>query len=161
MSADKINPTSIRSPWKDFWQRFARNPMALVSGIFVLTLILLAVFAPELSPYDPMSSDWTALSTPPNWSHWMGTDDLGRDVLSRILYGARISMYVGFFSVTLGMLVGIVLGLISGYYGGKLDMFDYAGRRCLICVSRHVTRNCRRRDFRTGAEQCYCGGGGF
>jgi len=123
---------AIRTPWKDFWQRFARNKMALVSGVFVALLILAAVFAPLLAPYDPMISDWNYLSSPPSWAHWMGTDDLGRDVLSRILYGARISLYIGIFSVTLGMVVGIVLGLISGYYGGNLDMLIMRGADVLF-----------------------------
>ncbi|MZI93985.1 ABC transporter permease subunit [Vibrio sp. CAIM 722] len=122
----------IRSPWRDFWQRFMRNPMALMSGGFVLLLVMVAVFAPLLAPYDPMISDWMAISSPPSWAHWMGTDDLGRDVMSRIIYGARISMYVGTFSVTLGMVVGIVLGLIAGYYGGKVDMFIMRGADVLF-----------------------------
>jgi glutathione transport system permease protein len=122
----------IRSPWRDFWQRFLRNPMALASGGFVLLLMLVALLAPWLAPYDPMISDWMAISSPPSWAHWMGTDDLGRDVMSRIIYGARISMYVGTFSVTLGMVVGIVLGLIAGYYGGKVDMLIMRGADVLF-----------------------------
>lgn len=122
----------IRSPWRDFWQRFLRNPMALASGGFVLLLVLVALLAPWLAPYDPMISDWMAISSPPSWAHWMGTDDLGRDVMSRIIYGARISMYVGTFSVTLGMLVGIVLGLVAGYYGGKVDMLIMRGADVLF-----------------------------
>ncbi|MCA2015693.1 ABC transporter permease subunit [Vibrio tritonius] len=122
----------IRSPWRDFWQRFLRNPMALASGGFVLLLVLVALLAPWLAPYDPMISDWMAISSPPSWAHWMGTDDLGRDVMSRIIYGARISMYVGTFSVTLGMVVGIVLGLIAGYYGGKVDMLIMRGADVLF-----------------------------
>lgn len=122
----------IRSPWRDFWQRFLRNPMALASGGFVLLLVLVALLAPWLAPYDPMMSDWMAISSPPSWAHWMGTDDLGRDVMSRIIYGARISMYVGTFSVTLGMLVGIVLGLVAGYYGGKVDMLIMRGADVLF-----------------------------
>ncbi|WPC76586.1 MULTISPECIES: ABC transporter permease subunit [Vibrio] len=122
----------IRSPWRDFWQRFLRNPMALASGGFVLLLVLVALLAPWLAPYDPMISDWMAISSPPSWAHWMGTDDLGRDVMSRIIYGARISMYVGTFSVTLGMVVGIVLGLVAGYYGGKVDMLIMRGADVLF-----------------------------
>ena len=122
----------IRSPWRDFWQRFLRNPMALASGGFVLLLVLVALLAPWLAPYDPMISDWMAISSPPSWAHWMGTDDLGRDVMSRIIYGARISMYVGTFSVTLGMVVGIVLGLVAGYYGGKVDVLIMRGADVLF-----------------------------
>lgn len=123
---------TIRSPLRDFWQRFIRNPMALVSGAFVLCLVFVAVFAPSLSPYDPMTSDWMSLSSAPSWQHLMGTDDLGRDILSRIIYGARISMYIGVVSVTLGMVVGIILGLIAGYFGGKADMFIMRGADVLF-----------------------------
>jgi len=122
----------IRSPWRDFWAKFLRNPVALTAGIFVLLLVLIAIFAPWIAPYDPMASDWMALSTPPNWAHLMGTDDLGRDVLSRIIYGARISIYIGTFSVTIGMLFGIFLGLIAGYYGGKIDMLIMRGADVLF-----------------------------
>ncbi|WP_245796854.1 ABC transporter permease subunit [Vibrio aerogenes] len=132
MTLEVSSQGPIRSPWRDFWQRFRRNPMALVSGIFVLALVLVAIFAPWLSPYDPMISDWMALSAAPSWQHLMGTDDLGRDILSRIIYGARISMYVGVVSVTLGMVVGIVSGLIAGYYGGKADMFIMRGADVLF-----------------------------
>lgn len=122
----------IRSPWRDFWGRFLRNPMAISSGAFVLLLMIVAIFAPWIAPYDPMISDWMSLSSPPTLTHFMGTDDLGRDVLSRIIFGARISMYIGIFSVTLGMLVGVVLGLISGYYGGKIDMLIMRGADVLF-----------------------------
>ncbi|WP_432455854.1 MULTISPECIES: ABC transporter permease subunit [unclassified Agarivorans] len=122
----------IRSPWRDFWQRFFSNPMALFSGGFVAILVLIALFAPLLAPWDPMQSDWSALSTGPNFQHWMGTDDLGRDVLSRIIYGARISLYIGLLSVTLGMIFGILLGLFAGYYGGWLDMFIMRGADVLF-----------------------------
>ncbi|CAG8999637.1 MAG: Glutathione transport system permease protein GsiD [Candidatus Celerinatantimonas neptuna] len=113
---------TIRSPWREFWQRFLTNPMALCSGGFIVVLVLIAVFAPWLAPWNPMQSDWSALAAPPSLHHLMGTDELGRDLLSRIIYGARISLYVGFFSVTLGMVIGIALGLIAGYYGGSVDM---------------------------------------
>ena len=115
-------PDTIRSPWRDFLHALVRNPLALVSGSFVLLLVLVAIFAPWLAPWNPMEPDWMALSSPPSATHWMGTDDLGRDVLSRIIYGARISLYVGVVSVTLGMLVGIFLGLLAGYYGRWVDM---------------------------------------
>jgi len=104
----------IRSPWYDFFHTFLRHPMALVSGGFILLLVLVAIFAPWLAPFDPMTPDWMALGVGPTPEHWFGTDDLGRDVLSRIIYGARISLYVGIFSVTLGMIAGVLLGLLAG-----------------------------------------------
>ncbi len=112
----------IRSPWLDFFQSFIRHPMAIVSSIFILLLVLVAIFAPWIAPYDPQVPDWMALGAGPSAAHWFGTDDLGRDVLSRIIYGARISLYVGLLSVTLGMVAGVILGLLAGYYGKWLDM---------------------------------------
>lgn len=117
-----LSRSAIRSPWRDFWRSFIHNPMAIVSGGFVLLLVLVAIFAPVLSPCDPMDSDWSALAISPSAAHWFGTDDLGRDILSRILYGARISLYIGIVSVTLGMVVGVILGLLAGYYGRWVDM---------------------------------------
>ncbi|CAG9295193.1 ABC transporter permease subunit [Celerinatantimonas diazotrophica] len=122
----------IRSPWREFWRRIITNPVAVGSGGFILLLVLVAVFAPWLAPYNPMQSDWTALSAPPSWHHLMGTDELGRDLFSRIIFGARISLYVGFFSVTLGMVLGILLGLFAGYYGGWLDMLIMRGADVLF-----------------------------
>lgn len=132
VAASPLDATTIRSPWRDFWQALRRNPMAMISGGFILFLILVAVFAPWLAPYNPLESDWMALSSPPSASHWMGTDDLGRDVMSRIIYGARISLYIGIFSVTLGMLAGIALGLLAGYYGRWVDMLIMRGSDVLF-----------------------------
>ncbi|OOC13168.1 glutathione ABC transporter permease GsiD [Dickeya dadantii] len=122
-----LNNSAIRSPWRDFLHAFIRNPMALASGGFVLLLVLIAVFAPWLAPWNPMDPDWMALGAAPSADHWMGTDDLGRDVMSRIIYGARISLYIGIVSVSLGMLAGIALGLLAGYYGRSIDMLIMRG----------------------------------
>ncbi|NDL63294.1 ABC transporter permease subunit [Acerihabitans arboris] len=123
---------AIRSPWHDFIHTFLANPVALVSGGFILLLVLVAVFAPWLAPWDPMTPDWMALSAPLSTAHWMGTDDLGRDVMSRIIYGARISLYIGVLSVTLGMLAGVALGLLAGYYGRWVDMLIMRGSDVLF-----------------------------
>lgn len=122
----------IRSPWLDFFQSFIRHPMAIVSSIFIVLLVLVAIFAPWLAPYDPQVPDWSALGAGPSAAHWFGTDDLGRDVLSRIIYGARISLYVGLLSVTLGMIAGVFLGLLAGYYGKWLDMLIMRGSDVLF-----------------------------
>ncbi|WP_129951445.1 MULTISPECIES: ABC transporter permease subunit [unclassified Rahnella] len=138
-SAGEIRPAepasqndNIRSPWYDFFHTFIRHPMALISGGFILLLVFVAVFAPWLAPFDPMTPDWMALGAGPTPQHWFGTDDLGRDVLSRIIYGARISLYVGIFSVTLGMAAGVILGLLAGYYGRWLDMLIMRGSDVLF-----------------------------
>ncbi|MGQ0396034.1 ABC transporter permease [Klebsiella pneumoniae] len=112
---------NLRHPIIDYLKRLVSNPVALLSGAFIFLLVAIALLAPWLAPYDPMSSDWSALATAPSAQHWFGTDDLGRDILSRILFGTRISLYVGFVSVLTGMFFGVLLGVLAGYYGGWVD----------------------------------------
>jgi len=104
-----------------FWPRFKRNRLALAGGLFVLLLFGLSLLAEFLSPYEPNAINaWSVLS-PPSWQHWFGTDELGRDVLSRIIFGARISLKVGFVAVGIAVSIGTVVGLVSGYYSGLVD----------------------------------------
>ncbi len=104
-----------------FWRRFSRNRGAIF-GLGVFTLIVLAsIFAEQLSPYDPINPDFMALMEPPSARHWLGTDSLGRDLLSRIIFGARSALIVGIMAVLLAMVVGVLLGLVAGYYGGVID----------------------------------------
>ncbi len=100
-----------------------RNPRVLLGGVVVLLLILLAVLAPAITPYDPTEVDPSQGLQAPSLKHWMGTDDLGRDVLTRVLWGARVSLSVGLISVSIGLLVGVSLGLAAGYLGGAVDLF--------------------------------------
>ena len=93
----------------------------MVAGIFILALVFTAVFAPWLAPHDPFATDYNLSMEGPSWSHPAGTDVYGRDILSRIIYGARISLAVGLSSVVVGALAGVCLGLISGFFGGFLD----------------------------------------
>ncbi len=99
-----------------------RNPRILVGGALVAFILLAAVFGPQLVPYDPIAVDASNALEPPSPSHWLGTDDLGRDVLSRVLYGSRVSLSVGLISVSIGFLAGVSLGLFSGYLGGVVDL---------------------------------------
>lgn len=100
-----------------------RNKLAIAGTIFIIALFIVAVFAPLIAPYSPFKTDFFKTLQGPSSEHLLGTDDLGRDVLSRLLYGARISITIGFISVAIGLIVGVPLGAISGYYGGKIDMF--------------------------------------
>ena len=102
--------------------RLARQPSALIGGAIVLTFVLLAIFAPQLAPYDPNTPDWLAIRKPPSAAHWLGTDDLGRDILSRVIYGARASLMAGVVAVAIAIALGTPLGLVAGYFGGVLDM---------------------------------------
>ncbi len=116
-----IASPGVRSPLREFWNRLRRRKVALVSAALLLLLVLSAVFAPWVAPYDPTAADYANILAPPSAAHWAGTDAFGRDILSRIIWGGRISLAVGFLSVSIGGIVGIGLGLISGFYGRWLD----------------------------------------
>jgi peptide/nickel transport system permease protein len=104
-----------------FWKALRRNRLALVGGAIVVVLVALALFAPVLAPWDPNRPDVKHILDPPSAKHWLGTDQLGRDVLSRMLYGARVSLAVGFVSVGIAALIGTILGAFAGYAGGSVD----------------------------------------
>ncbi len=107
--------------YADAWRRLRRNPAAMV-GLVILGLFgALAALAPVVAPADPIVQDLNARLLPPTWHHWLGTDDLGRDLLSRIIYGGRISLTVGMVSVGFALGVGSLLGLTAGFYGGWSD----------------------------------------
>jgi peptide/nickel transport system permease protein len=99
-----------------------RNPRILVGGTVIAFLVLLAVAAPIVAPYDPKLVDVTSVLLPPSAAHPLGTDDLGRDVLSRVIWGSRISLSVGLIAVGIGFFVGVSLGLLAGYLGGVFDL---------------------------------------
>jgi peptide/nickel transport system permease protein len=104
-----------------FWRALARNRLALVGGVVVAALVVLAVLAPLLAPWDPNKPDVKKILAPPSRAHPLGTDQLGRDVLARMLHGARVSLAVGFVSVGIASLIGIMLGAAAGYHGGLVD----------------------------------------
>ncbi|AMV72471.1 ABC transporter permease [Desulfuromonas carbonis] len=103
-----------------FWQRLRRNRMAMAGAVIVAAMFLLALLAP-VAGYDPGAIDIARRLEGPGLQHWLGTDDLGRDVLARILYGARISLLVGFVAVGIATLIGIVIGAVAGFYGRWTD----------------------------------------
>ena len=115
-------PTKVRTPWSEFWRKFKRQRMTLFAGSFIGLLVLIAIFWPWLVPYDPENYfDYDMLNAGPSLQHWFGVDSLGRDIFSRILAGARISLAAGFSSVLVGAVVGTLLGLTSGYFEGWWD----------------------------------------
>jgi len=114
--------SAVRSPWSEFWRKFRRQKVAVAAGLFVLALVIVAVAAPWIVPYDAENYfDYDKLNATPSWQHWFGVDALGRDIFSRILMGARISLAAGFASVAVGALFGTLLGLVAGYYEGWWD----------------------------------------
>ncbi|MBI2355461.1 MAG: ABC transporter permease [Deltaproteobacteria bacterium] len=104
-----------------FWQRIKRNRLALAGGCVVALLFLVSLLAPLIAPYDPNGINAWQVLEPPSVQHWFGTDELGRDVLSRVLYGARISLKVGFVAIGIAVAIGTVVGLVSGFYSGIVD----------------------------------------
>lgn len=111
----------VYSPVADFWRRLRKNKLAMVSLFFLLILTFLAIFAPLVAPYDPYLSEMPKALQGPSSEYLLGNDELGRDILSRIIYGARISLRVGLIAVGIALSVGMVVGSLAGYYGGRLD----------------------------------------
>lgn len=103
------------------WRRFAQNRLALVGTLIIIVFILMAVLAPLIAPYKPDATAFSMAFKPPSASHWLGTDELGRDVLTRIIYGAQGSLLSGLLIVAIGVVIGVPVGLVSGYYGGLID----------------------------------------
>ncbi|MDB6452520.1 ABC transporter permease subunit [Falsirhodobacter sp. 20TX0035] len=118
-TTDTVGKT--RKPFAEFCRRFLRQKVALLALAFLVALVFTAVFAPWVAPYDPSAPDYMNVLQGPSAAHWAGTDTYGRDIFSRILWGARISLAVGFLSVTLGAIGGVGMGIVAGYYGGWTD----------------------------------------
>ena len=104
-----------------FWPRLKRNRLAMTGLGVVVVLFLASLLAPLIAPYNPSEINAWDVLQPPTWQHWFGTDELGRDVLTRVLFGARISLKVGFVAIGIAVLLGSAVGLLAGYYGGWVD----------------------------------------
>lgn len=111
----------MSQPYREFWRRFSANRFAAAGLAVIVASFLVSIFADFIAPYDPDLIDAFNVLLPPSGSHWFGTDELGRDVFSRILFGARISLKVGFVSVGIAVAIGTVVGLFAGFYGGWVD----------------------------------------
>jgi len=103
------------------FRRFLRNKLSVIGALIIVALFIIAVFAPIISPYDPTSIDVYNVLSPPSKEHILGTDELGRDLLSRIIWGSRVSLKVGFIAVGIAIVIGVFIGSIAGFYGGKID----------------------------------------
>lgn len=109
--------------WNSFFRKLRKNKAAMVGGFLILFFIIVAIIGPYFTPYQPDTTDVVNKLQSPSADHWFGTDHHGRDIFSRIIHGMSITLYVGFFSVILGATAGVVLGIVAGYYGGRVDSF--------------------------------------
>jgi len=113
-------------PINDWWTltlRFARErPLGAVGAVIIVIMILAALLAGLIAPFDPLVTNYTAMLQAPSWLHWFGTDSFGRDVFTRIIYGSRTSLWIGFASSLLGATLGAIIGVSSAYFGGRIDL---------------------------------------
>ena len=129
-----IAAESVETPMARAIRRFKRRRGALLALIVIAIFVGAAVLAPMISPYDPDVQTWTAVRKAPSALHWFGTDDVGRDVLARVIYGARASLLAGVISVAIALLVGVPIGLVAGYLGGFVDaLFSRITDALLAC----------------------------
>ena len=116
-----------------FWSRFFRDRLAVAGLVIVLSFFALSILTPVIAPYDPSAIDVNSILMPPSAQHLFGTDDLGRDVFTRMLYGAGISLKVGFVAVGIATIIGVLLGSIAGYYGGVIDLIIMRFVDIMLC----------------------------
>jgi len=118
-----VAPPAARSgPRSHPLRRLLRRPAAAAGLVMIVSFVALALLAPLVSPYDPLATSWTAVRKAPSAAHWFGTDEIGRDVLSRVIWGARASLLAGVVSVLISLTIGVPIGLLAGYAGGKVDV---------------------------------------
>ena len=118
--ADRLDSISV-SPRQDAWRRLKKNKPAMFGLVVLAVLVVLSVFAPWLTPYSYSGQDLELGPSPPSAAHWLGSDLFGRDLLTRMLYGSRISLAVGFIATTVALLIGVTWGALAGYLGGRID----------------------------------------
>ncbi|GAA0827027.1 MULTISPECIES: dipeptide ABC transporter permease DppC [Marinomonas] len=134
MTTNTVSAPAPRTPIQEFWHYFSSNKGAVAGLVFIVLICFMAVFADVVAPHSPSAQVRDALLLPPawldggSWSYLLGTDDVGRDIFSRLIYGARLSLSVGAFAVTISLVIGILLGLVAGYFKGVVD----------ICIMRLV-----------------------
>ena len=122
-TAGEVEPAAVRQAFFGALGRWVRSqPLGAVSALVVIFIVFIAVFAPVLAPFDPIENHYDAMITAPNAEYWLGTDQFGRDLLSRIMWGARTALFIGFTSAFLGASLGLVLGVTSAYFGGVVDL---------------------------------------
>lgn len=139
---EKKNPAKVakkkRSQMADVWHRLCKNKLAMFGLVILLALVLLAIFADFFAPYGYDDQDYSQMLQFPSWQHPMGTDNFGRDILSRIIFGSRISLQIGFISLLGSAAMGSILGACAGYYGGITDTIIMRGADILMAIPRTV-----------------------
>ncbi len=118
---------------RKMWAAFKRNRTAMIGGVVAIVIVLISIFAGVIAPYDPLEQDPYIRLTGSSSEHWLGTDDFGRDVFSRIIYGSRVSLIIGTASVLLGLLAGTGLGMVAGYFRGKVETAIMRAIDVLMC----------------------------
>lgn len=117
IDADQV----VETPFRRFRRRFLRQKVAVAAALIVLFMVVIAVFAPWIAPYDPLQQNLRNTLQGPSWDHWLGTDETGRDVMSRMIYGSRVSMMAAAQAVILAIVLGVPPGLVAGFFGGWVD----------------------------------------
>lgn len=130
--------TKKKSQWRDVWRRLRKNRMAMFGLCVLILLVFLAIFADVVAPYGYDDQNYSQMLELPSWQHIMGTDNYGRDIFSRIVYGTRISLLIGFISLAISTVVGSILGACAGYFGGASDTIIMRGSDILMAIPRTV-----------------------
>src|SRR5215472_10771218 len=118
----RVEPANELGRSRALWTAIRRKPLGAAAALLIGALVLTAIFADVLAPYDPLAAQPEIRLAAPSWEHLFGTDDIGRDVLSRVIHGSRISLWVGLLAVGIGTLAGTIIGLVCGYWEGRLDL---------------------------------------
>jgi peptide/nickel transport system permease protein len=126
------------SPGRRTVKRFFSHRLAMIGAVIIVFLSICAILAPVLAPHDPNAIDLRKISQPPSWDHWFGTDKVGRDILSRVLFGARVSLSVGVVAVSIYLSIGFLLGAIAGYFGGFIDSLIMRFTDIMMCFPTFV-----------------------
>lgn len=121
LSLNEVAAEQGTSLWRDAWYRLRRNRLALASLFILTAMMALALLTPWIAPYSYQEQNLALGASPPSWQHWLGTDVLGRDMLTHILYGGRVSLMVGFVATAVALLIGVLYGTIAGFIGGRVD----------------------------------------
>lgn len=130
--------TKKNCQWRDVWRRLRKNRMAMFGLCVLILLVFLAIFADVVAPYGYDDQNYSQMLELPSWQHIMGTDNYGRDIFSRIVYGTRISLLIGFISLAISTVVGSILGACAGYFGGASDTIIMRGSDILMAIPRTV-----------------------